>query len=130
MEIRELSFNERREAGAKQGTLTTKLVTFDAAKMTLNVTPATSTTACVSARRSLSARIRRSASRQPATGTRYCASNCTAATAQAKQRAQVERRAAVARAVDFRAVAQRWMEETLFYRSAGYRAQIARWLDA
>jgi hypothetical protein len=28
--------------------------------------------------------------------------------------------------VDFRTVAQRWMEETLFYRSAGYRAQIAR----
>ena len=32
--------------------------------------------------------------------------------------------------MDFRTVARRWMEETLFYRSAGYRAQIARWLDA
>jgi Arm DNA-binding domain len=46
--------------------------------------------------------------------------------AQAKRRDQVERRAAEARAVDFRTVARRWMEETLFYRSAGYRAQIAR----
>ena len=50
--------------------------------------------------------------------------------AQAKRRVQVERPAAEARAVDFRTVARRWMEETLFYRSAGYRAQIARWLDA
>ena len=49
---------------------------------------------------------------------------------QAKQRDQVECRAAEARAADFRTVAQRWMEETLFYRSTGYRAQIARWLDA
>lgn len=30
----------------------------------------------------------------------------------------------------FRNVAARWMEETMFHRSAGYRAQIVRWLDA
>ena len=34
------------------------------------------------------------------------------------------------RRVTFRSVAQRWIEEPLFYRSAGYVAQIVRWLDA
>lgn len=42
----------------------------------------------------------------------------------------VERKLAYERRVTFRAFAQRWIEETLFYRSAGYRAQIVRWLDA
>ena len=37
---------------------------------------------------------------------------------------------AEASALTFRAVAARWMDETLFYRSGGYRAQIARWLDS
>jgi integrase len=50
--------------------------------------------------------------------------------AQTKQRDAVERRAAEASAVDFRSFAQRWIAETLFYRSEGYRAQIVRWLDA
>ena len=50
--------------------------------------------------------------------------------AKAKQRATVERRAAEASAITFRAFAQRWIDETLFYRSEGYRAQIVRWLDA
>lgn len=50
--------------------------------------------------------------------------------AKAKQSQKVERRTAEARAVTFRAFAQRWVAETLFYRSEGYRAQITRWLDA
>lgn len=49
--------------------------------------------------------------------------------ARAKQRDLVERRAAEARAVTFRAFAQTWINDTLFHRSAGYRAQIVRWLD-
>lgn len=49
--------------------------------------------------------------------------------AQAKKAAAIERKAAEARAVDFRTFAGRWVEETLFYRSAGYRAQTVRWLD-
>jgi integrase len=48
----------------------------------------------------------------------------------AKQADIAERKAAEARATDFRAFAQRWVTETLFYRSEGYRAQIVRWLDA
>jgi integrase len=50
--------------------------------------------------------------------------------AKAKQRDVVERRAVEARSITFRSFAQRWIEETLFYRSEGYRAQIVRWLDA
>ena len=49
--------------------------------------------------------------------------------AKAKRRDEVDRRATVASAVDFRTFAQRWINETLFYRSEGYRAQIVRWLD-
>ena len=41
-----------------------------------------------------------------------------------------DRRAADARAVTFRTFSKRWIDETLFYRSEGYRAQIVRWLDA
>jgi integrase len=37
---------------------------------------------------------------------------------------------AQAAAVTFRAFSGRWVDETLFYRSATYRAQIVRWLDA
>jgi integrase len=50
--------------------------------------------------------------------------------AKAKQLDAIERRAAEASAVDFRTFAQRWVSETLFYRSEAYRAQIVRWLDA
>lgn len=50
--------------------------------------------------------------------------------ARAKKAGAIERRAAEARATDFRAFAQRWIDETLFHRSEGYRAQIVRWLDA
>lgn len=50
--------------------------------------------------------------------------------AKAKQTAAVERQVAVERAVTFRVFAARWIDETLFYRSASYRAQIVRWLDS
>lgn len=50
--------------------------------------------------------------------------------AKLKQAKAVEDTAAKARAVTFRQFAQRWIDETLFYRSATYRAQIVRWLDA
>ena len=50
--------------------------------------------------------------------------------ARAKRRDDLERKAAEAGAVDFRTFAQRWIDETLFYRSEGYRAQIVRWLDS
>ena len=50
--------------------------------------------------------------------------------AKAKQRDEAGRRATEASAVDFRTFAQRWINETLFYRSEGYRAQIVRWLDS
>ncbi len=50
--------------------------------------------------------------------------------AKVKQRDAIERRAAEVQSVAFRVVAQRWVDETLFYRSEGYRAQIVRWLDA
>lgn len=50
--------------------------------------------------------------------------------AKSKQTAVAERKVADERRVTFRAFSQRWIEETLFYRSAGYVAQIVRWLDA
>lgn len=50
--------------------------------------------------------------------------------ARTKQSLSVGRKLAVARALTFRTFAQQWIEETLFYRSEGYRAQIIRWLDA
>lgn len=50
--------------------------------------------------------------------------------AKAKQGAIIERRLDVERAVTFRDFAGRWIDETLFYRSASYRAQIVGWLDA
>jgi hypothetical protein len=50
--------------------------------------------------------------------------------AKSKQAAAVAQKVADERRVTFRAFAQRWIEETLFYRSAGYRSQIVRWLDA
>ncbi|MCC7288352.1 MAG: tyrosine-type recombinase/integrase [Burkholderiaceae bacterium] len=53
-----------------------------------------------------------------------------ASPAKSKQAAAVQRKLADERRVTFRAFSQRWIEETLFYRSAGYRAQIVRWLDA
>nr|WP_246295000.1 integrase arm-type DNA-binding domain-containing protein [Schlegelella koreensis] len=49
--------------------------------------------------------------------------------AKAKRAEKVEKKVAAARAVTFREFSNRWVEETLFYRSAGYRAQTVRWLD-
>lgn len=49
--------------------------------------------------------------------------------AKSKQQAQVQRKADEAKAVTFQTFAQIWIDETLFYRSSGYRAQIVRWLD-
>jgi hypothetical protein len=50
--------------------------------------------------------------------------------AKAKQEAKVARKVASERTVTFQAFAQRWVNETLFYRSEGYRSQIVRWLDS
>jgi integrase len=50
--------------------------------------------------------------------------------AQRKQEEIVERKAAEASAVTFRVFAQTWIADTLFHRSAAYRAQIVRWLDS
>lgn len=50
--------------------------------------------------------------------------------AKGKKVAAVRRRLAADRATAFRVFAQRWVDETLFHRSASYRAQIIRWLDA
>ena len=50
--------------------------------------------------------------------------------AQAKRVQSIEQKAADARRLSFRNFAQRWVDETLFYRSGGYRAQTVRWLDA
>jgi integrase len=50
--------------------------------------------------------------------------------AKSKQTAVAERKVADERRVTFRGFSQRWIEETLFYRSSGYVAQIVRWLDA
>ena len=49
--------------------------------------------------------------------------------AKAKQAKQGAGNGAEPSTPTFRTVAARWMDETLFYRSAGYRAQIARWLN-
>ena len=50
--------------------------------------------------------------------------------AAAKRETAVEQKVATAGAVTFRDFAQTWIRETLFHRSATYRAQIVRWLDA
>jgi integrase len=50
--------------------------------------------------------------------------------ARAKQSRLAARKLAESRALSFKKFAQRWVDETLFYRSEGYRAQIVRWLDA
>lgn len=50
--------------------------------------------------------------------------------AKLKQQEDADKVAAKASAVQFRDFAQRWVDETLFYRSEGYRAQIVRWLDS
>lgn len=49
--------------------------------------------------------------------------------ARAKQGAIAERKQAEEQGVTFRTFSARWVEETLFYRSATYRAQITRWLN-
>lgn len=50
--------------------------------------------------------------------------------AKTKQAQASARKVAESRAVSFRTVAKQWIDETLFYRSEGYRAQIVRWLDS
>jgi integrase len=50
--------------------------------------------------------------------------------AKAKQAHSAAQKLAETRALSFSAFSQQWIGETLFYRSAGYRAQIVRWLDA
>jgi integrase len=50
--------------------------------------------------------------------------------ARAKQIQAAARKVADAKAISFRMFAQQWVDETLFYRSEGYRAQIVRWLDS
>lgn len=49
--------------------------------------------------------------------------------AKAKRVQSTEQKAADARRLSFRTFAQRWVDETLFYRSGGYVAQTVRWLD-
>ena len=49
--------------------------------------------------------------------------------ARAKQSRSAARKLAESRALSFKKFAQRWVDETLFYRSEGYRSQIVRWLD-
>ena len=50
--------------------------------------------------------------------------------ARAKQTQSSARKLAESRALSFRSFARRWVDDTLFYRSEGYRAQIVRWLDS
>jgi integrase len=50
--------------------------------------------------------------------------------AKAKRVESAQVRREDARRQTFRVFAQRWIDETLFYRSGGYVAQIVRWLDA
>lgn len=50
--------------------------------------------------------------------------------AKEKQAAVSAQKIAEASRLTFRSFAQRWVDETLFYRSGGYVAQIVRWLDA
>ena len=50
--------------------------------------------------------------------------------AKAKRAQSTEQKVAAARRLSFRTFAQRWVEDTLFYRSGGYVAQTLCWLDA
>jgi integrase len=50
--------------------------------------------------------------------------------ARRKKTDAAELRAAEASALTFKEFAQQWISDTLFYRSATYRAQIVRWLEA
>jgi len=50
--------------------------------------------------------------------------------AKAKRVVASEQKLAEARRLTFQTFAQRWVSETLFYRSGGYVAQTVRWLDA
>ena len=50
--------------------------------------------------------------------------------AKAKRAAATEQKLVESRRLTFRSFAQRWVDETLFYRSGGYVAQTVRWLDA
>jgi len=49
--------------------------------------------------------------------------------AKAKRVPSAEQKVADARRLRWRTFAQRWVDETLFYRSGGYVAQTVRWLD-
>ena len=49
--------------------------------------------------------------------------------AKGKQASALVAKVAAASAVSFRTFSARWVDETLFYRSETYRAQINRWLD-
>ena len=49
--------------------------------------------------------------------------------AKAKRVQSTEMKVADARRLSFRTFAQRWVDETLFYRSGAYVAQTVRWLD-
>ena len=50
--------------------------------------------------------------------------------AKSKQASVAARKVAESRDLTVRVFARRWIDETLFYRSAAYVAQIVRWLDA
>ena len=50
--------------------------------------------------------------------------------AKAKQSSVAARKVAESRDLTVRVFARRWIDETLFYRSPAYVAQIVRWLDA
>ncbi|MDO9315063.1 MAG: Arm DNA-binding domain-containing protein [Burkholderiaceae bacterium] len=50
--------------------------------------------------------------------------------AKAKRALSTEQKLADARRLSFRTFAQRWVDETLFYRSRDYVVQTVRWLDA
>ena len=50
--------------------------------------------------------------------------------AKAKRVLSAVQKVADAGRLNFRSFAQRWVDETLFYRSGGYVAQTARWLNA
>jgi hypothetical protein len=67
-----------------------------------------------------------------ATGTRSCEPSSSEARAlpRPSSRRWPTRKAAESRNLTVRVFARRWIDETLFYRSPAYVAQIVRWLDA
>ena len=97
-------------------------------------TGARSTTGSASARRPRSAPTRPTPSSRRVTGTMSCAPMSSEATARpkasSKQALVAARKVAESRDLTVRVFACRWIDETLFYRSPAYVAQIVRWLDA